>query len=232
MTRFLRAFAVIGLATTLVAAGKAPDFKFAVADEPLPSERVETAGYGLTATHIYHENHSPLQDYARKVWQDAPLAGPETAGTTDAGPDASEIAAISSLSEAVYQLRTNTAAAMDDADMECLATAVYFESKGEPLAGQLAVAQVILNRVESGRFGNSICDVVKAPKQFSFVRNGNLGTPRHARQFETAQAIAWIAANKAWDDVAGRATHFHATYVNPRWKLQRVAAIGNHIFYR
>lgn len=119
-----------------------------------------------------------------------------------------------------------------DADLKCLASAIYFESKGEPLDGQLAVAQVILNRVESGRFGNGICGVVKAPRQFSFVRGGSMPAPSNMAQWATAKAIALIAISNSWPEVAPDATHFHATRVNPGWKLRRVATVGQHIFYR
>jgi hypothetical protein len=119
-----------------------------------------------------------------------------------------------------------------DGEMACLAKAVYFESKGEPLDGQLAVAQVILNRVEAGRFGTGICDVVKAPRQFSFVKGGAMPAPTNIAQWETAKAIALIATSGSWPEIAPDATHFHATRVSPGWKLRRVATVGQHIFYR
>lgn len=118
-------------------------------------------------------------------------------------------------------------------ELRCLATAVYFESKGEPLEGQLAVAQVILNRVESGRWAPSICGVINQPRQFSFIRDGRSDEPRRAAQWRTAQAIALIAATDNWRPVVGDATHFHATRVAPGWRnLRRVSVIGNHVFYR
>jgi spore germination cell wall hydrolase CwlJ-like protein len=119
-----------------------------------------------------------------------------------------------------------------DNEASCLAKAVYFESRGEPLTGQLAVANVILNRRSSGRFGQSICEIISQPAQFSFVRGGQLGTPKEGAVWRTAQAIAQIALNGWWSDVSARATHFHATYVQPGWNdLMKVASIGQHIFY-
>jgi spore germination cell wall hydrolase CwlJ-like protein len=118
-------------------------------------------------------------------------------------------------------------------EARCLATAIYFESKGEPLAGQLAVAQVILNRTESGRWADSACGVIMQPSQFSFVRGGRAPTPRETESWAVAQAVALIAMSESWRAVVGDATHFHATRVNPNWAgKRRVATIGRHIFYR
>jgi N-acetylmuramoyl-L-alanine amidase len=136
-----------------------------------------------------------------------------------------------SLAQLVREVRAGPAVEMD-AQMRCLATAVYFESKGEPLDGQLAVAQVILNRVEDGRFGGDICAVVKAPRQFSFVRGGQMPDPRGLAQYATAEAIALIAVSGSWREIVPDATHFHATRVSPGWKLRRVATVGQHVFYR
>jgi len=117
-----------------------------------------------------------------------------------------------------------------DGELACLATAVYFESRGEPLEGQLAVAQTILNRVDSGRFATSICGVINQPRQFSFDRTR---APRPGTDWQRAQAIAHIAANDLWRDVVPRAIAFHAARVAPNWAGKtRVATIGNHVFYR
>lgn len=120
-----------------------------------------------------------------------------------------------------------------DEDLRCLAGAIYFESKGEPLAGQLAVAEVILNRADSGRFGKSICSVVKQPGQFSFVRGGQLPSIDPSRPaWRTALAVARVAVADAWDGTAADALYFHARRVSPGWGRVKVAAIGNHVFYR
>jgi spore germination cell wall hydrolase CwlJ-like protein len=120
-----------------------------------------------------------------------------------------------------------------DEAFQCLASAVYFESRGEPLAGQLAVAEVILNRVKSGRFRSTVCDVVKQPSQFSFVRRGVIPQPkRETAAWQRAVAIAHIAMNDLHDVTGEESLFFHATYVNPGWGRPRIARIGNHIFYR
>jgi spore germination cell wall hydrolase CwlJ-like protein len=119
-----------------------------------------------------------------------------------------------------------------DSELSCLAGAVYFESKGEPLSGQLAVANVIINRTTSGRFPASICSVVKQPGQFSFVRGGRIPAVGSNAQYRTATAIAKIALADAWADPAPKALYFHARRVSPNWGKGRVAMIGNHIFFR
>ncbi len=118
------------------------------------------------------------------------------------------------------------------AEERCMAIAVFYESKGEPLAGQMAVAHVILNRVESRRFPNSVCGVVTQRSQFSFVRGGRLPSARAGRQWETAKAVTHAAMADAWDSPVGEALFFHATRVSPRWNKTKVATLGNHVFYR
>ena len=119
-------------------------------------------------------------------------------------------------------------------ELECLAVGIYFESKSEPLAGQLAVGEVIANRANSkGRFPSSYCGVLFQRSQFSFIRGRSLpAVPRSSRQWQTAVAIAKIVDQDLKDSAANNALFFHAKRVSPRWKLKRVASIGNHIFYR
>lgn len=120
-----------------------------------------------------------------------------------------------------------------DEETRCLASTVYFESKGETLAGQLAVARVVINRSKSGRFADSICGVVHQPSQFSFVRGGRIPDPKlGSRDWREAVAIAQIALADAWDSEAEGALYFHARRVSPGWNHDRLAAIDNHIFYR
>ncbi|GAA0265892.1 hypothetical protein GCM10009127_01550 [Alteraurantiacibacter aestuarii] len=120
-------------------------------------------------------------------------------------------------------------------EMECLAEAVYFESRGEPLAGQLAVAQVIINRAESNLFPDDYCSVVTQRAQFSFVRGGHIPTPNTSSlAWERARAIARIAHQELWDSEADDALYFHAAHVSPRWARNKStrARIDSHIFYR
>lgn len=122
---------------------------------------------------------------------------------------------------------------VDDAELNCLAIGVYYESKGEPLEGQLAVAEVILNRTESGRFPRSVCGVLKQRGQFSFVRGGQLPQPpAGARAWKTALGVAKVARGDMWDSKVSNALYFHARYVSPGWRRARVGSVGNHVFYR
>jgi hypothetical protein len=128
----------------------------------------------------------------------------------------------------------DTAAPMDE-ELRCLAGAVYFEARGEPLAGQLAVAQVIINRSEDRRFPRSYCGVVAQPGQFSFMRGSRMPAARESSSAWTrAVAIAQIAHQGLWESEAGNAVFFHARYVSPGWSRTktRLAQIDTHIFYR
>jgi N-acetylmuramoyl-L-alanine amidase len=119
-------------------------------------------------------------------------------------------------------------------ELDCLATGVYFEAKSEPLAGQLAVGQVIANRAGSGgRFPSTYCGVLFQRGQFSFVHGRSLPHVSHASaQWQTAVAIAKIVDQHLKDSLVGDALFFHARYVSPGWHLKRVASIGNHVFFR
>lgn len=120
-----------------------------------------------------------------------------------------------------------------DAETRCLATTVFYEARSESLAGQLAVAHVVLERARSGRFPSSLCGVVTQPGQFSFVRGGRLPqAPTNGRQWRTAAAIAEIALEDSWENPVEGALFFHAAHVSPKWKRPRVTRIGGHIFYR
>ncbi len=119
------------------------------------------------------------------------------------------------------------------AELECLAGAVYFESKSESLAGQLAVARVIVARSHSGRYPSSYCGVVFQPSQFSFVRGHAMPAINHASRFwANAARIAVIADQGSWKSPVEGALFFHAARVSPAWGKTRLAAIGGHIFYR
>jgi spore germination cell wall hydrolase CwlJ-like protein len=122
----------------------------------------------------------------------------------------------------------------------CLATAIYFEARGEPTGGQAAVAQVILNRARSGNYPSTVCGVVYQGQdrrnacQFSFACDGKPDRIRERKAWAVAQRIANEVADgrKRVADL-GNATHYHATYVSPYWAsaMRRLTKIGRHVFY-
>ena len=100
------------------------------------------------------------------------------------------------------------------AEMLCLAQAVYFEARGEPLSGQLAVARVVINRTASGQFPSDYCSVVTQRGQFSFVRGGQIPSPNmSSAAWQRARAIARIAHQDLWESEAGDSLYFHASHV-------------------
>ena len=122
----------------------------------------------------------------------------------------------------------------------CLAEALYFEARGESLKGQIAVAEVILNRVDSKRYPGSICAVVQQGQhrrnacQFSYNCDGRKNTIRDKGMFEQLGKIAWSMMNGTPRALTDKALYYHNTSVRPRWsrKFHRTAKIGSHIFYR
>ncbi|MDO5606169.1 MAG: cell wall hydrolase [Paracoccus sp. (in: a-proteobacteria)] len=115
--------------------------------------------------------------------------------------------------------------------LACLAEALYFEARGEGHAGQRAVAEVILNRVDSRAFPNSVCGVVHQPGQFSYKKGRRMSNAAAANR---ARAIATEALAGAPRSLTDGATYFHTTSVRPSWskRFTRTTRIGSHIFYR
>jgi spore germination cell wall hydrolase CwlJ-like protein len=126
---------------------------------------------------------------------------------------------------------------------KCLADAVYFEARGEPLRGQMAVAQVVINRVFSGYYPNNVCGVVYQSTrrhrhlrcQFSFTCDGIPDRVTEPDAWDRAKHIARDALDgNFWLNDVGKATHYHARWVYPRWvhEMRRLDRIGVHTFYR
>jgi hypothetical protein len=151
-----------------------------------------------------------------------PVAEPEAPTKSDA----------SSLRELVSSIDEDAALTEQ---MRCLAGAVYFEARGEPLYGQLAVAEVVINRAQDSRWPASYCGVVLQRSQFSFVRGGRIPAVNTSKAtWQRAKAVARIAHENLWQSEASEAVYFHADYVRPKWsrKKTRVAQIDTHVFYR
>lgn len=122
----------------------------------------------------------------------------------------------------------------------CIAQAVYFEGRSEPLVGQVAIAEVILNRIVDARYPDTACDVVfqnqhlKNKCQFSFACDGQSDRPKNATAWEKSLKVVALVMKGERSGVAKRATHYHASYVSPRWSahLSKLGQVGTHIFYR
>ena len=126
-------------------------------------------------------------------------------------------------------------------EQRCLAEAIYFEARGEVEEGQVAVAQVVLNRVKNPSYPDSICGVVYQNKhkrnrcQFSYACDGKKDRINSPEAWKTAQRIARdVLDGKSYLKMVDASTHYHATYVNPRWarKMVKRGKIGLHIFYK
>lgn len=124
-----------------------------------------------------------------------------------------------------------------DEQWQCLTEAVYFEARGESLEGQIAVAEVILNRVDNPLYPRTVCGVVKQRGgggcQFSYVCNGRTNM-REKRAADLAGRIARAMLDGAPRVLTAGATHFHTRAVRPSWskRFPKTAAIGAHLFYR
>mgnify|MGYP002781107075 FL=1 len=219
----LHRFAMMVAAIALGASSVAPAQVVPVQElaSVTPNDVSPTTGEPLVVTPL---NGDPL----------APVAQP--AAEEPATADESEVAIApvvkgKSLSETVALMRASEPGSRE---LECLAVGVYFESKSEPLAGQLAVGQVIANRANSrGRFPSTYCGVLTQRGQFSFVRGGRWpAVSRNSVQWKNAVAIARIVDKDLHDSSVGKALFFHAKRVSPGWRLTRVGSVGNHVFYR
>lgn len=122
----------------------------------------------------------------------------------------------------------------------CLAQAIYFEARSETVEGQVAVAQVVLNRVTNPRYPSTICDVVFQNEwrrhrcQFSFACDGRSDNPAEAGAWRQARQVAQLLLTHEVRDQTASATHYHATYVRPYWadRLEATGQVGRHVFYR
>lgn len=157
------------------------------------------------------------------------VAAPAAAEEMPTALASAPVVSFATLSEAVAA----QSGTLDDEHLRCLASAVYFESQGEPLAGQLAVAQVILNRVKSGRYAGTVCGVITQRGQFGFVRGGTIPAINETRSaFRTAIAVAKVAMSKAWVAQQAASAMFFNGVRAARVGSHRIATIGNHAFYR
>ncbi len=187
---------------------------------------VETEAENSAQTIAVTEETVPVF-VSEEVVQPLPADEETSSGNeTSAAPQASTLRELVGKTDTSYELSR---------EMECLAGTVYFESRGEPLTGQLAVAQVVINRTESRQFPSSYCGVVYQRAQFSFVKGGRMPSiKRGSSAWQRAKAIAHIAHEGQWESEAADSLYFHANYVRPSWSYRKSkrASISTHIFYR
>lgn len=198
----------------------------------------------------------PAAETAFDVTADPPALGRRTAAALDAleAEDAEAAAAAAGARNQTVAalLATDAGGVIDLAEIDnaeigerteewrCLAEALYFEARGESPLGQMAVAEVILNRVDDSAYPNSVCGVVRQGDespglcQFSFHCDGKPESIGNREAFERAGKIAWLMLEGKPRILTGKATHFHAASANPSWarRMVRTAQIGEHIFYR
>jgi spore germination cell wall hydrolase CwlJ-like protein len=133
-----------------------------------------------------------------------------------------------------------TIAKLDAEERRCLAQAIYYEARSESRIGQLAVADVVLNRVASPIYPNSICEVVyqgserRTGCQFSFTCDGSMQARLNKTKWKESEDLAGAILAGLRVPVSRNATHYHANYVSPDWsqRLTPTATIGTHKFYR
>ncbi|MCV6587244.1 MAG: cell wall hydrolase [Marinibacterium sp.] len=125
-------------------------------------------------------------------------------------------------------------------DLRCLSEALYFEARGESVRGQFAVAEVIMNRVKSGRFPDTVCGVInqgtgrKYQCQFTYTCDGIAEVIREPKAYERVSKVARAVLDGSGAPLTSGATHYHTTAVRPSWSrvYRHTASIGVHRFYR
>jgi len=130
--------------------------------------------------------------------------------------------------------------AKGNSEWSCLAEALYFEARGETVKGQFAVAEVILNRVKSARFPDTLCGVIhqgtgrKYQCQFTYTCDGHKEVISEPKAYERVGKVALAIMNGIGQSLTDGATHYHTTSVRPNWSkvYKKTARIGVHVFYR
>ncbi len=191
---------------------------------PGSGQVIQSAAPGNAGVTVFDENVAPPANGSQPYAEPAPA--PVSADIADAAAPVVRASTLAAMVSGIAHSEPETA------ELRCLAAGVFYESKSEPLLGQLAVANVIRARAASGRFARTNCGVLTQRGQFSFVRGGVVPTPTAGAQWRTAVAIARIAQAGGWANPTPGAMFFHASRVSPSWNRPRVAQLGNHVFYR
>ncbi|WP_373476618.1 cell wall hydrolase [Sphingorhabdus sp.] len=240
MLKFVRAASVVAISCTLVSAVLTADAGFAFGNDQSTALGATTIVIDAAQIAADQQNVDRLKngEVRTKLGENGDIIFIPGNGGEDTSEIESNFAddvrdkgvSASSLTELV---RMQDISEPLDSEERCLAGAIYFESKGESLAGQLAVARVVIARAQSGRFPKTLCGVVYQKSQFSFVRGGGMPPiSTSSTHWRTAVAISRIALNDSWKSPVEGALFFHARHVSPGWRLTRIGSIDNHIFYR
>jgi spore germination cell wall hydrolase CwlJ-like protein len=219
--------AAASIATPSQAEGPAPIVAAAPAIDGSSPASIEAALDGAEATVAPEPKAEEKPGIVKTLW---------TAATNWVGLAATPVATtrgdkLKNLDELVVTYAGTTT---DGREQDCLAKAVYFEARGETVEGQLAVAEVVINRAGSGRYPADLCSVITQPWQFSFIRKGRFPAPDMGSEaWRKAVAVAKIAQGQLADRLPSNVLWYHADYVAPSWgkRLTRQAKIGLHIFY-
>ena len=160
------------------------------------------------------------------------------------GPDSPVSGTLERLERDLSSLETQTGELIRTAkeiaeEAECLAEAVYYEARGETRKGQIAVAQVVTNRVRSKHYPDTVCGVVYQGSerttgcQFTFTCDGSMDRGPVGRPWEQAKLVSSYVLNQQPESLIGRSTHYHTKAVRPKWArtLKRQTVVGDHIFY-
>ena len=128
----------------------------------------------------------------------------------------------------------NIANAWPNSEHECLAANIYYEARGEPLAGRMMVAQTTLNRVNSAKYPNTICKVVKQSKQFSWYSFWGVEKPKDKEAWNECLILSGKFTKSDIIDFSEGAIFYHATYIEPKWSKYKeyIGTVGNHRFYK
>jgi len=220
-----------GWATGLAAVA-AGALAFPAAADKASNQRVEVV---MTQTATDFRNMPEPTTDSASIRRLADLYGPDALGETPLQRVDYDLGTID-LDTSV--LRKQSEATMREAT--CLAEAIYYEARSESRSGQVAVAQVIQNRVYSKHFPDSICGVVfqgserSTGCQFSFTCDGSMDRTPKGKSWDRSVDIARYVLTESPRSLVGRSTHYHTTEINPHWSgsLHRTAQVGSHIFYR
>ncbi len=195
-----------------------------------------TSVFAAGETPFDAENRS-LENVTVKRMRDTGLSDLAVTGRTGITKSATPVSRNIELSRAWIDAQPK---ATGGEQLKCLAEALYFEARGESVKGQFAVAEVILNRVESERFPDTVCGVInqgtgaKYQCQFTYTCDGYKEVIREPRAYDRVAKVARASLDGVAPKLTEGATHYHTKAVRPQWSkvYTKTASIGVHIFYR